>query len=189
MPTLPVYTYGTSILRKKAKPVETISDEIISLIWNMFDTMHNASGIGLAANQVGEARRILVADISEMEGYEDSKPLVVINPEIIFQEGRWEMEEGCLSIPDIRGKVERAEKIIMKFRDVNFQEINLPASGLLARVILHEIDHLNGVLFPDHLPREEYKQLLPHLKDIERGIFETEYETISALKEKKRKRK
>ncbi len=151
MSTLPIYLYGNEILKKKARKLPEITDADIKLIQDMFETMNESSGIGLAANQVGELKQILVLDISEMEAGKGTKPLVVINPEIVDEEGEWEMEEGCLSIPDVREKVWRSEKIRLKFNDVNMEEIEMDAEGLLARVILHEMDHLNGVLFVDHL--------------------------------------
>ena len=189
MALLPIYTYGTSVLRKRAKPITKITDEIITLIRDMFETMHASSGIGLAANQVGNTNRILVVDISEMEGHEQTKPLVVINPHIVSQSGEWEMEEGCLSIPGIRSKVSRAEKISLTYCDSNLKEITIDTDELLARVILHEIDHLNGILFTDHIPKDEYKKILPELKDIERGEVESDYEVITARDEKKAKKK
>ena len=189
MALLPIYTYGTSILRKKAKPITAITDEIITLIRNMFETMHYSSGIGLAANQVGSSHKILVVDISEMEGYEEVKPLVVINPRIVKHAGELEMEEGCLSIPGIRSNVKRAESITIHFADANFNEVTLEADELLARVILHEVDHLNGILFTDHIPKDEYKKILPELKEIEKGIVDSDYEVVTAVDEKKPKKK
>jgi peptide deformylase len=146
----------------------------------MFDTMHEASGIGLAANQIGELKRILVVDISDMESGKGTKPLAIINPEIIDEEGEWEMEEGCLSIPDIREKVTRSEKITVKYHDVNMKKVELEADGLLARVILHELDHLNGVLFTDHLTSTKKTLLRPKLKKIMKGHVETQYEVVIA---------
>ncbi len=157
-----------------------MSDNDIRLIQDMFDTMHEASGIGLAANQIGELKRILVVDISDMESGKGTKPLAIINPEIIDEEGEWEMEEGCLSIPDIREKVTRSEKITVKYHDVNMKKVELEADGLLARVILHELDHLNGVLFTDHLTSTKKTLLRPKLKKIMKGHVETQYEVVIA---------
>ncbi len=157
-----------------------MSDNDIRLIQDMFDTMHEASGIGLAANQIGELKRILVVDISDMESGKGTKPLAIINPEIIDEEGEWEMEEGCLSIPDIREKVTRSEKITVKYYDVNMKKVELEADGLLARVILHELDHLNGVLFTDHLTSTKKTLLRPKLKKIMKGHVETQYEVVIA---------
>jgi peptide deformylase len=177
---LPIYLYGNEVLKKKAKHVSEVSDNDIRLIQDMFDTMHEASGIGLAANQIGELKRILVVDISDMESGKGTKPLAIINPEIIDEEGEWEMEEGCLSIPDIREKVTRSEKITVKYYDVNMKKVELEADGLLARVILHELDHLNGVLFTDHLTSTKKTLLRPKLKKIMKGHVETQYEVVIA---------
>ncbi len=180
MAILPIYLYGNEVLKKKAKHVSEVSDNDIRLIQDMFDTMHEASGIGLAANQIGELKRILVVDISDMESGKGTKPLAIINPEIIDEEGEWEMEEGCLSIPDIREKVTRSEKITVKYYDVNMKKVELEADGLLARVILHELDHLNGVLFTDHLTSTKKTLLRPKLKKIMKGHVETQYEVVIA---------
>jgi peptide deformylase len=185
MALLPVYTYGTSVLRKKAKPVKEISDELITLIRDMFETMHYSQGIGLAANQVGSMHRVFVVDISELEGFENEKPIALINPEILATDGELVMEEGCLSIPSIRGKVTRVEKIRIKFYDANLKEVVMDAGEMLARVMLHELDHLNGILFIDHLPQDEYKKILPELKDIQRGDMEADYDVFTAPDEKK----
>src|ERR1043165_4681254 len=136
MSVLPIYTYGTPVLRKKAKPVSAVTDEIVKLVMDMFETMHAANGIGLAATQVGSLHRVIVIDISSVEGMEEMKPLTLINPELIREEGQWAMEEGCLSIPDVRDEVDRAETIHVRFRDSQFEPVELEANALLARVIL-----------------------------------------------------
>ena len=189
MSLLPIYTYGTSVLRKKAKPVHNLTDELITLVRDMFETMHHASGIGLAANQVGKLQRIIVVDISEMEGYENEQPMVVINPQIISKEGDCDYEEGCLSIPNLRAKIYRAEKIKVKFLNTNLEETTIEADGLKARVLLHEIDHLNGVLFIEHLSKEEYKNILPQLREIEHGNVSADYEIVTSANKKKKKSK
>jgi peptide deformylase len=177
---LPIYLYGNEVLKKKAKHVSEVSDNDIKLIQDMFDTMHESNGIGLAANQVGELKQILVVDISDMEAGKGTKPLAVINPEILDEEGEWEMEEGCLSIPDIREKVLRSEKITIKFNDVNMKKVELTADGMLARVLLHEMDHLNGILFTDHLTSTKRTLLRSKLKKIMKGHVETQYEVVIA---------
>lgn len=181
MAVRPIYTDGALILRKKAHPVKHISDEIIQLILDMFETMRKANGIGLAANQVGILQRVIVIDISEMEGMEQYKPLTLINPEITEKKGECEMEEGCLSIPEIRDKVIRPETITLQYRDSNFHNVELKAEGLLARVIQHEIDHLNGVLFIDHLSSEQQKVHTDALKKIRQGELEVDYPIIAAV--------
>jgi len=187
--TLPIYLYGNDILKKKAKHLSEITDHDITLIQDMFETMRESNGIGLAANQVGELKQILVLDITEMEAGEGTKPLAMINPTIIDDEGEWEMEEGCLSIPDVREKVWRAEKIRVKFTDVNMNEVELDADGMLARVILHEMDHLNGVLFLDHLSSTKRTLLRAKLKRIMKGDVETSYEVVISGEPKSKTKK
>ncbi|MBI2428598.1 MAG: peptide deformylase [Ignavibacteriales bacterium] len=190
MSTLPVYLYGNEILKKKAKPVSEITDGEIELIKDMFDTMHTANGIGLAANQVGELKQILVIDISDMEAGKGIKPLVVINPEILSEsDEESEYEEGCLSIPDVREKVWRPEKITLKYCDINMKEVNLEADGILARVLQHEIDHLNGILFLDHLTGTKRTLLRGKLSKISKGEIETQYDVVAPKKLKPKKKK
>ena len=149
-PILKVLKYGDPILRKK---VEDVSDftNLPYLVEQMFITMHEESGIGLAANQIGYSLNLMVLDISNLEGEEDCKPYILINTEIIESNGSSIMEEGCLSVPDIRAEIERPETIIIKFQDLeqNFYEESF--TGLLSRVIQHELDHLNGKFFVDYL--------------------------------------
>lgn len=179
MAILPVYLYDHPVLRKKAKPIREVDDDLRHQAGDMMETMHRASGIGLAANQVGSLRRIIVVDIS---GVEDSDPgatpLVMINPEVLDEQGRWVMEEGCLSIPDIREEVERPERIRLRYRDLEFREQNLETDGLQARVILHEIDHLDGVLFFDRIGAVRRKLLRGRLNKVARGECETAYPVV-----------
>ena len=181
MSVLPIYLYGTDVLRKKAKPVQKISNETIKLIIDMFETMRKAQGIGLAANQVGALERVITIDVSEVEGLEHVKPLTLINPEVVSREGKLSVEEGCLSLPDIRAEVERDEMIIIKYRDTNFHMQELEAGGLLARVILHEMDHLDGVLFTDYLSKEQLKDHKDALKQIQQGDAEVAYPVITGI--------
>lgn len=180
MALLPIYIYGAGVLRKKAKPVTGISDEIIKLIMDMFATMHHAGGIGLAATQVGSLHRVIVIDVSEMEGMEEVKPFALINPEVVTAEGRWKIEEGCLSIPGLRDEVERSEAVTVRYKDTGFRDAELTASGILGRVILHEIDHLDGVLFIDHLSKVRRKSHDDHLGSIQRGEIDVDYPVITA---------
>jgi peptide deformylase len=175
---LPIYLYGTGVLRKKAKPVQKISIETIKLIVDMFETMHKAQGVGLAANQVGSLERVIVIDVSEVEGMEHIKPFPLINPEIISREGSSVKEEGCLSLPDLRDEVQRDEKIVVRYKDTNFHTQELEAGGLLARAILHELDHLNGVLFIDHLSKDKLKLHKEELKQIQHGQAEVTYPVV-----------
>ena len=170
MAVLPIYLYGRPVLRKKAKPVLRADSEVVRLAEDMVETMKNANGIGLAANQVGSLRRVLVADIGETsEENRGMPPLVMINPVLVHETGTWSMEEGCLSIPDIRDEVERAEKITVRYRDLAFEEREITAEGLLGRVILHEIDHLNGVLFIDRLSFAKRSLIKAKLKTLAGG--------------------
>lgn len=180
MSVLPIYTYGSTVLRKKAKPINEVSDEIITLVMDMFETMRAANGIGLAATQVGSLHRVLVIDISDLEETKGLPPMTVINPEVLSREGSWMMEEGCLSIPDVRDDVERAEQIVIRYKDAQFNDVELNATGILARVLLHEIDHLNGVLFIDHISSMKKKTHHKELKQIQHGEIEVTYPVVTA---------
>jgi len=175
---LPVYIYGQSVLRKKARPVKKPSEEITLLAADMIETMRKANGIGLAANQVGDLRRVIVVDAGVIAESETIPPIAMVNPEVLSQEGTWTMEEGCLSIPEIREEVGRAEKIRVRFLDTGFSVQELSAEGLLGRVILHEIDHLNGVLFLDHLGAVKRKLLRGRLNKLERGEVDVDYPIV-----------
>ena len=186
MSVLPIYLYGQQTLKKKAKLVHRVDEPLRRFVDDMFETLYNSSGIGLAANQVGSLDRVIVIDISEMEdvktlppGMPGTSPLVLFNPVVTDAEGLWTMEEGCLSIPDIRDEVERAETITVKYRDLDFVENTVEADGLLARVLLHEIDHLNGVLFVDHLNVVKQKLLRGRLNKIRRGEVEVPYPVVT----------
>jgi peptide deformylase len=141
---LDIRVLGDPILRNETTPVEQISDELRTLAKHMFETMHLAKGIGLAAPQVGRSERMAVIEI-------DDEPLVIINPEIVHSEGKSKAEEGCLSIPDVYGDVERAAKIRVHALDLDGKEFEIEADDLLARCLQHEIDHLHGKLFIDYL--------------------------------------
>jgi peptide deformylase len=199
MSILPIFLYGTDVLRQKARPIASLNDGVIKLAYDMMETMHKASGIGLAANQVGSLDRIIVVDITgveeEREDGEAPDPekknpdrptrLVMLNPEVMQQSGQWVVEEGCLSIPDVRADVERAERVLVRFRDINFRPRELEADGLLARVILHEIDHLDGILFIDHLTTAGRSLLKPKLRRIRKGDTEAAYPVVPAGAAKK----
>ncbi|MBN1398646.1 MAG: peptide deformylase [Bacteroidetes bacterium] len=198
MSILPIYIFGTEVLKKKAQPVDKMDDSLVKLICDMFETMRKANGIGLATNQVGDLRRVITIDISDVsepnaEGeMEDAahptspdlpRTLAIINPEIIEETGSWPMEEGCLSLPGIRGAVERSEKVRIRFRDGEFKERELLIDGLLARVFLHEYDHLNGVLFVDRINKAKRSLLLPKLRKLRKGEIETDYPAITAVED------
>jgi peptide deformylase len=178
MRILPIYLYGADVLRKKARPVREFDDNLVELIQNMFETMRSANGIGLAANQVGILERVIVIDISDVEEGKGTKPVVLINPEVISKTGECSMEEGCLSIPGVRDTVIRAEKITVRFKDGSFNDVTLEATGLLGRVILHEIDHLNGVLFTDYFSPVRRRAQRPQLDAIRKGEIEVSYPVV-----------
>jgi peptide deformylase len=176
MSLLPITLYGDKILRKKVKVVNEVDNETIELITNMFDTMRNANGIGLAANQVGANKSIFIVDISAVENYEETKPLLLINPKIkIFSDEITTFEEGCLSIPDLRADVERPESITISFQDTDLKEHSIQADRLLARVMQHEFDHLQGVLFTDLISDEMKKRLKKPLAKIKKRKVEIDY--------------
>lgn len=144
MSLLDITVLGDPILRLDTKPVTTVTDELRRLIDDMFETMYVAKGIGLAAPQVGRTERLAVVDV-------DDKQIVLINPEITVAEGKVKGEEGCLSIPDIYGDVERAARVTVRALDRDGKEFEVEGDDLLARCMQHEIDHLHGKLFIDYL--------------------------------------
>ena len=144
-----VRTEGDECLRKVCKPVKSVSLRTRILIEDMFDTMYEANGVGLAAPQVGILKRIFVVDCGDEEG--NSVPYVFINPEIIDREGVQTGYEGCLSVPGKSGMVPRAQKVKVKAFNEKMEEFEMEAEGLLARCILHENDHLDGILYIDHV--------------------------------------
>lgn len=149
MAVLQIRHMGDPVLRKKAKPVSEFTGEIEKLIGDMAETMYLNEGLGLAATQVGVLKRVIVYDNIEA-GY-GMDPRALINPEIVAAEGCVRDEEGCLSVPEIKDIVERSEKIKVTGMDRSGREVEIEAEGLLARIIQHEIDHLNGILFVDRL--------------------------------------
>lgn len=179
MAILPINIYGDEILRQKAKKVTRIDENILKFVEDLFETMKHSDGIGLAATQVGKRLQILVADISEVEGYENTRPMIVINPKIILTEGESEMEEGCLSLPGLRVNVKRPEKIRLKYNDIEMKEHIEDFQGLQARVLQHEIDHLNGKLIIDYLSKTEKEKIKPILDKMIKREFEVSYPVTS----------
>lgn len=159
--------YGDPVLRKRAEPVLEITEAEIKLAEDMLMTLYaTGNGIGLAATQVGVLKRFLVVDIGSDDEEEKFDPLLLFNPEILRTEGESVAEEGCLSIPDIRADVKRPEKIAVKAVTINNNEIQFEAVGLMARVLQHEIDHLNGTLFIDRISGLKRQLLRDELKKI-----------------------
>lgn len=147
-----IITVPDPVLKTKAQPVARVDDAIRKQFDDMLQTMYDAPGIGLAANQVNMLNRILVMDVAEREGGEGRQPIFMANPEIIWKSGEISvMEEGCLSIPGQFAEVERPMGVRVKYLDYNNTEQELMAEGLLSHCVQHEIDHLNGVLFIDYL--------------------------------------
>ncbi len=195
MAILPIYLYGTDVLKKKARPIDGIGSSVMKLMVDLAQTMRKANGIGLAATQVGDMRRMLVVDQSAIEraGRDDEeeeetapppsevKTLVMINPVVMDEEGIISLEEGCLSIPELRADVDRAERILVRYRDHNFDEVELTAEGFLGRVILHEIDHLDGILFVDRIGKTRKTFLNSELKRIKKGEVDTSYPVVTSL--------
>ena len=184
---LPIYTYGQPVLREPAAPVEADSPELQALIDDMIETMHGAEGVGLAAPQVGRGLRLFVIDVS---GYADEireelgelpfwaeGPLTIINPEIVVPDDAepCDFEEGCLSIPDIRETVSRPDRLTVRFLDRAFAEREVEAGEFFARVIQHENDHLDGVLFTDKLSALRKRLLGRRLRAMQRGDVEADY--------------
>lgn len=176
MSLLPITLYGDKILRKKTSKVTVVDNETIELIRDMFATMRNANGIGLAANQVGVDKQIFVLDISKVEGFEDTKPMTVINPKIRERsEENNKMEEGCLSIPDIRVEIERPAEITMTYQDVDLKDHTIKVDDIFARVMQHEYDHLQGILFIDYLTEQQKKEFKKDLENIKKRKMEVDY--------------
>jgi peptide deformylase len=146
---LPIRKYGDDVLRRPADPVTEIDASLQTLIDDMVDTMYAAPGVGLAANQVGVSIRLMLIDLSV--GKRPEELHVFINPEMIEAEGQITEEEGCLSIPDFVEVVTRPERVKLRYLDRNGVEREMWGEGLMARAMCHEIDHLNGTLFVDHL--------------------------------------
>jgi peptide deformylase len=151
--TLPLQLryYGDPVLRKKAEPITEITEAELQIAEQMLETLYTTgTGIGLAATQVGILKRLIIVDIGEDDD-EEYEPLALFNPEILSFEGEIVAEEGCLSIPDVTADVKRPEQIVVEGIDVQREPIRIEADGLLARVLQHEIDHLNGILFIDRI--------------------------------------
>jgi len=181
----PIVAYGDPILRKVTRPLEKDEINLQKLSDDLFETMHESAGVGLAAPQVGLGIRVFVVDgtaMNEDEEEEDKDPTlegfkkIFINPEIIEEDGDdWAFEEGCLSIPGIRGEVYRPEIVTIRYLDIDWIEQLETYEGMAARIIQHEYDHLHGKLFTDYLPALKRQLLKRKLSDISRGIVDVDY--------------
>ena len=145
----PIVKFGNPVLEKPAAPVTVFDDELKKLVEDMFESMYEARGVGLAAPQIGISKRLAVIDVSFKE--DPNAKLVLANPEIIHSEGRHSQPEGCLSIPEFREPVRRATKVTVRAQDVNGHWFEKTGEDLLARALLHETDHLNGKLYISHI--------------------------------------
>ena len=158
-----IHLLGSPVLREQSAAVGTVDEEVRQLVTDLFDTMRADDGIGLAANQVGVARRVAVVEVS------DEPSVVLIDPVIVERTGQVRGEEGCLSIPDIFGDVDRAQRVVVEPTNLEGERIQVEASDLRARAIQHEIDHLDGVLFLDHLSPLKRRMLMKKWKKLRKG--------------------
>jgi len=161
---LDIVVYGDPVLEKKGEKVKEINDEIKKLVEDMYETMKAAPGIGLAAPQVGKSLQLAIVDLSAGENPEER--IVLINPEIVEEEGTQREEEGCLSFPGIFGFVERPYKVKVKYTDLDGKEKTIEGEGLLARALCHEIDHLNGILFITKLSPVKRQMVMKKIKKL-----------------------
>jgi peptide deformylase len=171
MAVLEILTYPHPVLKKRSEEVGQVDEELKTLVRDMTETMYHSNGVGLAACQVGISRRVIVLDVSPMDP--EQCLFAVINPEIVFEEGEVEQEEGCLSAPDCLEKVKRREKVKVKGTSIEGKEIEISGEGILAVALQHEIDHINGVLILDkvsRLKRELYRNKVKKEKRKEMGL-------------------
>ncbi|PWN05682.1 peptide deformylase [Rhodohalobacter mucosus] len=189
MSVLPIVTYDDPVLRQASAPVKENSEELQQLISDMFETMYNSNGVGLAAPQIGRSIRLFVMDAdaitSELDEEEDLGPIAMINPKIESLSGdKVKMEEGCLSIPDLRDEIVRPDIVTVSYLDREFNSKKLTAEGWVSRVIQHEFDHLEGTLFIDYLSAFRKRLHRSMLKKIDSGQMEVDYPVVPKLPEK-----
>jgi peptide deformylase len=183
---LPILAYGTSVLKKTAKEITSDYPNLSQLIENMWETMYASNGVGLAAPQIGLSIRVFIIDASPFvdEKLMDEKEVKIlsdfkktfINPKIISEDGNlWDFNEGCLSIPEVREDVLRKEEVFITFFNENFEREQLKLNGLAARVVQHEYDHIEGILFIDHLSPLKKRLLKNKLTSISKGSISVDY--------------
>lgn len=193
--TLPIYAYGHPILRQKTEEIDTNYSDLKSLVDNMWETMYNANGVGLAAPQIGLALRLFVVDASPFSAdpelsEEEQQQIkrfkhVFINPSIkTFRGDMVDFNEGCLSMPDIHGEVTRKDGILISYYDLDFKYHELALNGLASRVVQHEYDHIEGKLFTDKLSPFKRKILKSKLLQIEKGNITVDYPMQFPIKQK-----
>ena len=171
---LKVFKYGEPVLREKSEPVAVVTDALRRLADDMVATMHASRGVGLAAQQVGRTERLCVIDVPDgCESEEDARfnapvpmPLVLFNPEIVAQEGSQRDKEGCLSFPGVGGSITRAAQVVCQYLDADNRPQMVTARGFLARALQHEIDHLDGILYIDHMSAVERLSFAQRLKKL-----------------------
>jgi peptide deformylase len=177
-----IVLYGDPVLRKKGKPIEGVDESIRQLAVDMIETMHNANGVGLAAQQIGEPLQITVVDVSDADTRpsqmwiasqevdpKEHMPLILVNPELELGDDRENGTEGCLSFPEITAEISRAAKVKVKAEDLEGNKVEFEAAGLLARAVQHETDHLNGILFIDRMSSASKALLAGRLKRLAAG--------------------
>ncbi len=183
---LPIVAYGDPVLRKETQEIDKEHPQLEALIENMFETMYDARGIGLAAPQVGESLRLFIVDATPFGDDEDlleeernlaaTFKKVFINPKIVQEEGdEWAFNEGCLSIPDVREDVFRQPEITIEYEDENFKKHRETFSGIVARIIQHEYDHIEGILFTDKLSPLKKRLIKGKLANISKGKVNVDY--------------
>lgn len=163
MSNLKLHLLGSPVLRERCEEVQDINDDIRKLVDEMYQTMHAAKGVGLAANQVGLTHRIAVVHVA------DEEPITLINPEIVEREGKVRDEEGCLSIPEIFADVDRSQRVVVETTTLEGTRERHDVTDYLARAVQHEIDHLDGILFLDRLSPLKRKMLLKKWKKLRKG--------------------
>ncbi|MGD0368446.1 MAG: peptide deformylase [Acidobacteriaceae bacterium] len=162
-----IVTYPDPILQRPTEKVTEFNEELRTLAADMFESMYKAIGIGLAAPQIGVSKRITVIDLSNQKNADEK--IVLVNPEIIHKEGKQVADEGCLSLPDIRDKVSRAAKVKVRAQDIEGKTIELEGTELLARAFQHEIDHLDGILFPWRLSALKRDLILRKIRKLQKS--------------------
>ena len=175
---LPIVSYGSPVLRQKCEAISSNYENLDILLADMWETMYNASGVGLAAPQINKSIRLFIVDSSPFydDDKKDSLKKVFINPEILTEDGEeWVFNEGCLSIPGVREDVIRKSNITIKYQNENFVTITEKFDGVNARVIQHEYDHINGILFTDKVSTLKKRMIKGKLNDVTKGITPTDY--------------
>ncbi|MEO8439487.1 MAG: peptide deformylase [Spartobacteria bacterium] len=178
---LPIVRYGDPVLRAKGRRIEAVDERVRELAANMLETMHEANGVGLAAQQVGEALQLTVIDVAGAEDQEStlilngaemdpklSMPLVLLNPEVELREETMVAAEGCLSFPEITADIRRSLEVVVRAQSLEGEPLEIEASGLLSRALQHEVDHLNGILFIDRMSAATKVALRSRLKRMQK---------------------